>query len=504
MKSSRSSRSSRPNSPALSWLATRLRLVVVEEEVATSTETEQKREQAKKHCTGPGHASKYQPQHTQSGLERRGHTWCPVDRLGVAGTSRGSSSLSPLICLPCLVVLAAASPSAVVPACAFTSSHRIAFVPPSSSQLAPPSRTQVSAPAARDAHTLGPAAAQQPRLTDCPLLACVQTNPTQRAAAAAAAMETYTPRTLEQMHAIQSKAAAAKAASSSQGLGAAAAVAAAKIAASKNKRKANAAAAARADGRQHTQLRSTFLQVGVVSAAVGSAYVERQGTKVLCAIYGPRASAKLSTPFSERGAFVCDVKFAPFAGGARRARRGAQATDEEKRLQLLVTEAVTVSIHLEAFPKAVLEAFVVILQEDGGVLPAAVSCVSLALADAGIMLYDLVTACQALSLDGALLLDPSATEEESWTAAVSESAEQEDDDEVESKDATPPAASVLLAYMPSLRQISSITQAGSSTTQQVTKLTHMCIAGCEQLNGLMRDCLVEAAKKKLTTATSAR
>ena len=27
------------------------------------------------------------------------------------------------------------------------------------------------------------------------------------------------------------------------------------------------------------------LQVGVVSAAVGSAYVERQGTKVLCAMY---------------------------------------------------------------------------------------------------------------------------------------------------------------------------------------------------------------------------
>lgn len=32
-----------------------------------------------------------------------------------------------------------------------------------------------------------------------------------------------------------------------------------------------------------------------------------------------------------------------------------------------------------------------------GVFPSAVSCISLALSDAGIMLYDLVTACQAVS-----------------------------------------------------------------------------------------------------------
>ena len=82
--------------------------------------------------------------------------------------------------------------------------------------------------------------------------------------------------------------------------------------------------------------------------------------------YGPRASSKLTTPFSERGQFLVDFKFAPFAGAQRRARRGAQAADDEKRLQTSLAEAVSVSIHLEAFPKAVLEAFVVVLQEDGG------------------------------------------------------------------------------------------------------------------------------------------
>ncbi len=84
-----------------------------------------------------------------------------------------------------------------------------------------------------------------------------------------------------------------------------------------------------------------------------------------CCSYGPRASSKLSTPFSERGQFLVDVKFAPFAGSQRRARRGAQVDADERRLQTQLTEALTVSIHLEAFPKAVLEAFVTILQDDG-------------------------------------------------------------------------------------------------------------------------------------------
>ena len=60
-----------------------------------------------------------------------------------------------------------------------------------------------------------------------------------------------------------------------------------------------------------------------------------------------------------------DVKFAPFAGAHRRARRGAAVDADERRLQTQLTEALTVSIHLEAFPKAVLEAFVTVLQDDG-------------------------------------------------------------------------------------------------------------------------------------------
>ena len=293
-------------------------------------------------------------------------------------------------------------------------------------------------------------------------------------------------------------------------------------------------------------LRCTVLQVGVVSAAVGSSYVERQGTKLLCAMYGdthrrdtrcalvlnsarsrgvgsvfsfslsvalpvlssvcsgcavllsygPRASSKLSsTPFSERrGAFLCDVRFAPFSSsGARRARRGNQATEDEKSLSLLLEQSLTVSIHLESFPKAVLEAYVTVLQEDGkgSIFPAAVCALSLALAQAGVMMYDLVVACSALTCEGKAVLDPSEEEEEEWKEASEAGAAAAGDDSASAAG----CASVSLAYLPSLRQISSVTQSGSASVSEVTKLTHMCIAGCEQLAGLMKECLTEAAKK---------
>lgn len=117
--------------------------------------------------------------------------------------------------------------------------------------------------------------------------------------------------------------------------------------------------------------------------------------------YGPRASKKYSTPFSERGQFIVDFKYAPFAQEHRRSKRGGRNNDqyelEEKELTQQITECISVSIHLESFPKAVLEAYVQVLQDEGSVLSTALTCVSLAIADAGVMMYDMVTACEAVS-----------------------------------------------------------------------------------------------------------
>jgi ribonuclease PH len=73
----------------------------------------------------------------------------------------------------------------------------------------------------------------------------------------------------------------------------------------------------RADGRKANELRRVYLELGVVSQAAGSAYVELDHTKVVCAVYGPHAQAGPEGTFSEGGQLRCDFKIAPFATSSR-------------------------------------------------------------------------------------------------------------------------------------------------------------------------------------------
>lgn len=57
---------------------------------------------------------------------------------------------------------------------------------------------------------------------------------------------------------------------------------------------------------------------------------------------------------------------------------------------------------VEKFPKSVIEINVLILEADGGALSAAITAGSLALADAGILCYDVVASCSAVSYFGSL------------------------------------------------------------------------------------------------------
>ena len=51
---------------------------------------------------------------------------------------------------------------------------------------------------------------------------------------------------------------------------------------------------------------------------------------------------------------------------------------------------------LEKLPKCVVSIYVVVLESDGGELASAITCASLALADAAIEMYDIVTASSSV------------------------------------------------------------------------------------------------------------
>ncbi|KAM3267501.1 hypothetical protein P3S67_032257 [Capsicum chacoense] len=151
----------------------------------------------------------------------------------------------------------------------------------------------------------------------------------------------------------------------------------------------------RPDNRGFYQCRPAYLRTGAVSTAAGSAYAEFGNTKVIVSVFGPRESKK-AMMYSDTGRLNCDVSYTTFATPHR-----GQGSDN-KELSSMLHKALEGAIILESFPKTCVDVFAVVLESGGSDLPVVISCASLALADAGILLYDLVASVSVSVLERTL------------------------------------------------------------------------------------------------------
>ena len=226
--------------------------------------------------------------------------------------------------------------------------------------------------------------------------------------------------------------------------------------------------------RSPAQFRPVLSKVGVVTRAVGSAYVEAGATKIICAVYGPRQTERAQ--FSEKGRLKCDLRYTSCtAPDPERYRR----TTEEKEPSQQIHRALEVCVRLDKYPKSVIDLFVLVLDSDGGTLPFAIMCGSLALAHAGIEMFDLVAACTVVSIDRQLLIDP--TEEEEVAAALGSTSRD--------KSGCSVGGSVMMATMPSLSRVTQIVQTGELETEELMQMTRQCEEGCQQVLRGMRSAL---------------
>lgn len=230
----------------------------------------------------------------------------------------------------------------------------------------------------------------------------------------------------------------------------------------------------RGDGRSAwDELRPIFLRGAVLSAAAGSSYFEAGGTKVFCAVYGPRPSPSSSSIDAN---IVCDVRWAEFARAhaADRGGRGAEfATNEERELGGSLARTLSTVVRLHLYPKSRIEVSAFVLEDDGGAFAAVITAASLALADAGIELLDLTSGCAAAIVDGSLVLDPNAREEATASGTV------------------------LVSYMATSGKVTDVIQTGEMETEQVIEAVLMSCGGAAQITGLMRTCLGKQARKLL-------
>ena len=163
----------------------------------------------------------------------------------------------------------------------------------------------------------------------------------------------------------------------------------------------------RSEGRAVDSHRKIFLSTGVITQAKGSAYIEQGRTKVMVGVYGPREVQKRSD-FSMAGVLTAELKFAPFACITR---RGQQADREEQELGMVLGEALSSTVCLHRYPKSAIEVFVTVIEDDGGVVAASLTAAGLALADAGIHMFDIVVGSKVSLTKEEVVVDPDRTEQ---------------------------------------------------------------------------------------------
>ncbi|KAI9917727.1 hypothetical protein PsorP6_012355 [Peronosclerospora sorghi] len=216
-------------------------------------------------------------------------------------------------------------------------------------------------------------------------------------------------------------------------------------------------------------IRRPFMQLGAVSRAAGSAYVEFGRTRVVCAVYGPRTDTRARREFSREGQLICDVKYAPFADEWSRRERGQDA--DEMELSAILEEALAPAVMLHKMPKCVVSVFATVLENDGGVFAAVVNAASLALADAAVEMYDMVTAACAGFVNGSVILDPNRKEEERGDGMLT------------------------MAYMPSVGRLTYVLQSGKIDHTELQEAVDLCTDAC---TGVVRSLLVASLVQALS------
>jgi len=218
----------------------------------------------------------------------------------------------------------------------------------------------------------------------------------------------------------------------------------------------------RSDGRKADELRPVKLQVGVLSNADGSAYVEHGKNKILAAAFGPREMDPKHLAQADRMVLRCRYHMAPFSV---QERKSPAPSRREVELSKVIKEAIEPALFLELYPRTGVDVFVEVLQADGGTRCAAITAAALAIADAGVPMRDLVVACAAGKVDDTVVVDLYDAEDKLGVADVP------------------------LALMPSLNAVTLLQMDGILTPDEFSKAINMAMEGCKKIYAMQKEAL---------------
>ena len=171
----------------------------------------------------------------------------------------------------------------------------------------------------------------------------------------------------------------------------------------------------RVDGRGLDEMRPLSIKAGVLKRADGSAFVEWGGNKVMAAVYGPREVHPRHLQNSMRAIVQCRYNMASFSVGERK-RPGPDRRSQE--ISKIISEALEAVVFVEQFPRTTVDVYIEVLQADAGTRCAGLTAASVALADAGVPMRDLVPSCASGKVEDKVVCDLNKEEDNFGSADV--------------------------------------------------------------------------------------
>jgi len=224
----------------------------------------------------------------------------------------------------------------------------------------------------------------------------------------------------------------------------------------------------RIDGRKPDEIRPLKISVGVLRNADGSAFIELGRNKIIVAVYGPREVHPRHLALPDRAIIRCRYHMAPFSVPERKSPAPSR---REIELSKVIREALAPAIFLEKFPRTTIDIFIEVLQADGSTRVASITAASVALADAGIPMKDLVAAVAVGKVDSQLILDLNHYEDQYGEGDMP------------------------IAMMPSLGEITLLQADGIFTPSEVRAALDMAKMGIEKIYNVQK----EALRKKYSS-----
>lgn len=165
----------------------------------------------------------------------------------------------------------------------------------------------------------------------------------------------------------------------------------------------------RPDGRKLDEMRPITAKVGIIPNADGSAMFSFGKTVAIAAVYGPRLLHPQHMQNPQKAILRVNYDLLSFSVSDRKKPGPSRRSQEISK----VTEwALIPAVELKEFPNTVVDVQIYILQADASTRVAGINAASMALAQAGIPMKNLVCAVSIGKMDKELVVDVDKDEED--------------------------------------------------------------------------------------------